>query len=262
MAEEFRKLKFASDISLAEAIGVSQLKSSPIEAEARLQPDGAMVGVDKTKKLQLQDQEPMEDILNSFVDMCDEERHALVQLMDHAELTLHINAARAHPDCRNYEKYVAVELLGKAWDEDGDNSWRIGSEGEGRAMHEEVFGWYDFLQKKNMRFPPGFSLDISSVQRSHADYLNNFVQMGEEKRRELLRAMDESELFPVHIKAAKAHPQCKMYENYVIEQYGAEDDYVLGAPEGDMLEDALGWYQFLEETKRTFPPDFSEAAVP
>ena len=131
-------------------------------------------------------------------------------------------------------------------------------------MQEDVFGWYEFLQKKNIRFPPGFtsSLDASSLQSSKADYLNSFVHMSEEKRLELLQAMDESELVSVHINAAKAHPECKSYETYVKEVYGAEDDYMFGTPDGDMLQDALGWYQFLQEKKLAFPTDFENAAVP
>lgn len=261
MAEEYRKLKFPCKLTLAAAIGVTQPKSLLNEAEAVVQPDGAVVGVDKAAKTH-QNEEPMEDVLNSFVDMGTDERHTLIQLMDEAELTLHINMAKAHPECRNYEKHVVVELLGKAWDEDGGNNRTIG--GEGRDMREDVFGWYEFLQKKDIRFPPGFAgkLGKTSLQQSQADYLNSFVHMKEEQRRELIYAMDEFELFSVHIKAAKAHPECKSYVTYVKDVFGAEDDYVFGAPDGDMLEDALGWYQFLQEKKLMFPSDFDEAAVP
>ncbi|CAE7532401.1 unnamed protein product, partial [Symbiodinium microadriaticum] len=259
MAEEFRKLTFPGGPTLAEAIGVSQPKlKESLPSKAVAKPDGTMVACPK----KLQTDEPMEDTLNSYVDMCEEERHALVELMDEAELTLHINMAKVHPECKNYEKYVVVDLLGKPWDEDGGNNRRIG--GEGRRVQEDVFGWYEFLQKKNIRFPPGFtsSLDASSLQSSKADYLNSFVHMSEEKRLELLQAMDESELVSVHINAAKAHPECKSYETYVKEVYGAEDDYMFGTPDGDMLQDALGWYQFLQEKKLAFPTDFENAAVP
>lgn len=250
MAEEFRKLTFPNKLTLAKAVGMDAIGDGDdgdgkAANTAVVQPDGTMVGKAVGKGNKLQDPEPMEDILNSFVDMGDEELRALTQGMNEGEITLHLTAAKAHPEYQRYQQHIKDAV--------GDTE---------KDMREHIATWYKFLQKGNKRFPEGLNLSPSTVQTSHADYLNSFVNMGEEKRREVFQAMEVSEMMSVHISAAKAHPKCKSYETYVIEVYGAEDDYVLAAPEGDVLEDVLGWYQYLEENKFMFSDDLGEAAIP
>ena len=82
------------------------------------------------------------------------------------------------------------------------------------------------------------------------DFLNSFVHMGDAERRELIMDMEDEELHQ-HVEAAKAHSLFGEHKHYVITELMAgdmesDDEWTFGDPQGDVLEDLCGWYDYLQ----------------